>query len=285
MGLRDLLRPLEGLDALDPLGDWLSTRVAALTDGSPAKSVLSGTWLGHPAHPVLTDLPVGLFTGAALVDLLGGDDGAGAANLLTVLGLLSVVPTAATGLSDWADTAGPEKRLGLLHALANAGGSAFFAGAVLSRRGGNGRLARLFTLAGLGSLAVGGYIGGDLVFTRGVGVDHTLFDELPGDWTRVARDGQIPDDTPTLVSAAGYGVLLYSHAGVIYALADRCSHAGGPLHEGDVDEDLCVSCPWHGSRFRLSDGAVVRGPATAPQPAFEVRVREGNVEVRQRQEG
>ena len=280
MGLRDLLRGLEGLQALDPLGDWLGTRVASVTDRAAVKGVLSGTWLGHPVHPVLTDVPIGLFTGAALVDLLGGEEGAGAADLLTVMGLLAVVPTAATGLSDWADTVGPEKRLGLLHALANAGGAALFAGAVLSRRGGNRRVARLFTLAGLGALTAGGYIGGELVFTHGIGVDHTVFDELPGDWTRVAREGQIADDAPTLVSAAGYGVLLYRHDGVIHALADRCSHAGGPLHEGEVDEDLCVSCPWHGSRFRLSDGSVVRGPATAPQPAFEVRVSEGNVEVR-----
>jgi nitrite reductase/ring-hydroxylating ferredoxin subunit/uncharacterized membrane protein len=284
MGLRDLLAPMESLDALDPVGEWLGGQVAQLVERSSMKSLLSGTWLGHPVHPVLTDVPIGLFTGATLADLFGAADSSGAADLLTVLGLLSVVPTAATGLSDWADTVGAEKRLGLLHALANAGGTVLFAAALLSRRGGNRRLGRLFGIAGLGALSVGGYIGGDLVFARGVGVDHTVFDEPPSDWTRVARDEQIPEGTPTLVSAAGYGLLLHRSGGEIRALADRCTHAGGPLHEGEVDEELCVTCPWHGSRFRLADGAVVRGPATAPQPAFEVRVSDGNVEVRPRQD-
>lgn len=280
MGLRDLLRPLEGLDVLDPVGQWLSGKVTGITDRGSLKSALSGTWFGHPLHPMLTDLPVGLLTGAALVDLMGGEDGADVADVLTILGLLSVVPTAATGLSDWADTVGSEQRLGMVHALANAGGSALFAGSLFSRRGGNRRLARLFTLAGLGALTVGGFIGGDLVFARGIGVDHTVFDEPPSEWTRVARDEQIADATPTLVSAAGYGVLLYRRDGVIHAIADRCTHAGGPLHEGQVDEDLCVTCPWHGSRFRLEDGSVARGPATAPQRAFEVRVTDGSVEIR-----
>jgi nitrite reductase/ring-hydroxylating ferredoxin subunit len=85
-----------------------------------------------------------------------------------------------------------------------------------------------------------------------------------------------------LVQASGYGVLLYSHAGTVHAVAARCTHAGGPLQEGEVDDELCVTCPWHASRFRLTDGSVVRGPASSPQPSFEVRISEGNVEVRLR---
>jgi nitrite reductase/ring-hydroxylating ferredoxin subunit len=142
----------------------------------------------------------------------------------------------------------------------------------------------LFSAAGLGALSAGGYIGGHLVFARGLGVDHNIFDEAPADWTRVARERDLQADTPVRVQAGGYGVLLYSHAGAVHAIAARCSHAGGPLEEGEVDGGLCVTCPWHGSRFRLADGAVVRGPATSPQPSFEVRTTEGNIEVRPRGE-
>ena len=280
MAIRDLMRPVEGWEFLDPVADWLSPRVSTLFGSDALKSLLSGTALGHPLHPLLTDVPVGALTSATVVDLLGGD--AGTVDALTVVGLVSVAPTAVTGLSDWADTVGAERRLGLIHALANAGGSALYIAALLTRRSGSRGLARVFGLAGLGMLSAGGYIGGHLVFGRGVGVDHTVFEEPPTDWTRVAREDDVPAGTPTLVQASGYGVLLYRHAGAIDAIAARCTHAGGPLNEGEVDDEGCVTCPWHGSRFRLADGAVVRGPATAPQPALEVKVVDGNIQVRAR---
>jgi nitrite reductase/ring-hydroxylating ferredoxin subunit/uncharacterized membrane protein len=282
MGVRDLVRPFEDMDYLDPLGEWLSGAVTRLVGSGPIKSGLSGTWLGHPVHPLLTDVPIGLFAGATLLDLVGGERADDVTDAMTVLGLLAVTPTAVTGLSDWADTVGPERRLGLVHALANLGGSGLLAAAVLSRRAGNRAVAHVFNLAGMGVIAMGGYIGGHLVFARGIGVDHTVFDEAPTEWTRVAREDEIAADTPVLVSAAGYGVMLYRHGGVIHAIADRCTHAGGPLHEGEVDEDLCVTCPWHGSRYRLADGSVTRGPASAPQPSFAARISEGVIEVRLR---
>ena len=281
MQLRDALRPLTGLDALDPLADWLGAAVSRLVTGR-AKSALSGTWLGHPLHPALSDVPIGLLASATLLDLVGGRDAEDAVDALTVAGILSVVPTAAAGLSDWADTVGEERRVGLVHALANAGGTTLFAAALLTRRAGARGMGRLLGLAGLGAYGAAAYLGGHLVYGRGIGVDHTVFEEAPADWTRVAREDQLDDDAAVLASAAGYGVLLHRHAGVIRAIADRCTHAGGPLHEGEVDSDLCVTCPWHGSRFRLADGAVVRGPATSPQPAFDVRVSDGNIEVRLR---
>ena len=124
----------------------------------------------------------------------GREDGASASDALTILGLLAVAPTALSGLSDWADTVGPERRLGMIHALASVGGSTLYLAALLSRRGGNRTVARLFSVAGLGVLSAGGYIGGHLVFARGIGVDHTVFDEAPADWTRVAREGDLQPD-------------------------------------------------------------------------------------------
>lgn len=283
MGIRDLMRPMQGWEVLDPAGEWLSGKVNQLLGAGSLKSALSGTWLGHPLHPLLTDVPIGALAAATVIDVLGGEDGAVASDTLTVLGLLGVAPTALSGLSDWADTVGPERRLGMIHALANVGASTLYLAALLSRSGGNRAITRLFRVAGLGALSAGGYIGGHLVFARGIGVDHTVFDEAPADWTRVARETDLHPDTPVLARAGAYGILLYSHAGTVHAIAARCSHAGGPLEEGEVDEELCVTCPWHASRFRLTDGTVVRGPASSPQPSFEVRMSEGNVEVRARE--
>jgi nitrite reductase/ring-hydroxylating ferredoxin subunit/uncharacterized membrane protein len=284
MGIRDLLRPLQDWDLLDPAGEWLSTKISALTSAGSVKSVLSGTWLGHPLHPLLTDVPIGALVTATVVDTFCGEDGAAASDALTVVGLLAVAPTIASGLSDWADTVGPERRLGMIHGLANVGAATLYLAALLNRRTGNRAAARLFSAAGLGALSAGGYIGGHLVFARGLGVDHNVFDEAPTDWTRVARESDLLAGTPVRVQAGGYGVLLYSQAGALHAIAARCSHAGGPLEEGEVDDELCVTCPWHGSRFRLADGSVVRGPASSPQPSFEVRNSEGNIEVRLRGE-
>jgi len=282
LAIRDLMGPLERWAFLDPVGEWLSTKVSGLLAPGAVKTALSGTVLGHPLHPVLTDVPIGALTAATMFDLLGGEAGGDTADALTVLGLLSVAPTAVTGLSDWADTVDTERRLGLIHALANAGSSALYFAALVSRRSGSRGLARVFSVAGLGVLATSGYIGGHLVFARGWGVDHTVFDEPPQDWTRVAREADLQPDSPVLAQAAGYGVLLYSHGGSVHAIAARCTHAGGPLNEGEVDGELCVTCPWHGSRFRLDNGSVARGPATAPQPAFDVRRADGNIEVRVR---
>jgi nitrite reductase/ring-hydroxylating ferredoxin subunit/uncharacterized membrane protein len=282
VAIRDLMRPLEGWTFLDPAAEWLSATVTAVLGTGPVKSALSGTVLGHPLHPLLTDLPIGTLTAATAFDVLGGDGGGSTADALTVLGLVSVAPTALAGLSDWADTTDSDRRLGLVHALANAGSSALYLAALVSRRGGSRGMARLFSVAGLGVLATSGYIGGHLVFARGLGVDHTVFDDAPQEWTRVARAGDLAVDTPVLARAGAYGVLLHSHDGTVRAIAARCTHAGGPLAEGEVDDQLCVTCPWHGSRFRLADGSVVRGPATAPQPVFDVRTVDGNIEVRLR---
>jgi nitrite reductase/ring-hydroxylating ferredoxin subunit len=85
----------------------------------------------------------------------------------------------------------------------------------------------------------------------------------------------------------GYlSLLVYRQAGEVSVLSDRCSHLGGPLHQGRVVAErgaVCVTCPWHGSTFVISDGTVVHGPATARQPSFETRVTaSGRVELRPR---
>jgi nitrite reductase/ring-hydroxylating ferredoxin subunit len=126
------------------------------------------------------------------------------------------------------------------------------------------------------------FLGGHLSFRKGIGVNHTAFEYPVGEWTPVLDDADLAEGEPRLVSAAGNDVLLYRpRPGAICALADHCMHAGGPLHEGTF-EDGRVTCPWHASVFNLTDGSLVRGPATAPQPSYEARVRDGKIEVRSR---
>jgi nitrite reductase/ring-hydroxylating ferredoxin subunit len=124
------------------------------------------------------------------------------------------------------------------------------------------------------------YLGGHLSFSRGVGPDQTVFDPGPTDWTTAADASQLPEGRPTRIVVDETPVLVLRHGDGIHAIHDRCSHRGCSLSEtGEVDGEHIV-CGCHGSTFDLRDGSVQRGPATSPQPAFEVRERDGRIEVR-----
>jgi nitrite reductase/ring-hydroxylating ferredoxin subunit/uncharacterized membrane protein len=274
VGLRELIGRLEGLEALDGVSDRLSGAVNAAV--GPAKSLLSGTWLEHPLHPLLTDIPIGCWSGAVILDLFGGSGAADAVDPLVGLGALAAVPAAVSGLSDWADSYGPERRVGLIHAAANVTGLGLFAASLVAGHRG----ARRLRLLGFAAVSAGGYLGGHLSFGRGVGVDHQAFLEKSSDWVDAIEADRLEEATPTLAEAGGARVMLYRQGTQIYALSDVCPHAAGPLHEGAVDDELCVTCPWHGSRFRLSDGRAVHGPASAPAGVYQARVENGKVQVR-----
>ncbi|HEX3607026.1 MAG TPA: non-heme iron oxygenase ferredoxin subunit, partial [Candidatus Dormibacteraeota bacterium] len=180
------------------------------------------------------------------------------------------------------DTNDADRRIGVVHAASGVAALSLYVTSFAAGVAGGPGLARGLRLAGFAAAAAGGYLGGHLTFGRGIGVDHTLFDEAPSHWTRVTREAELGEGRPVCVTADRYDILLYRRDGSVCAIANRCTHAGAPLDEGAVDAGGEVTCPWHGSRFRLRDGAVTRGPATAPQPAFETRIRDGNVEVRAR---
>ncbi|MGO8687896.1 MAG: Rieske 2Fe-2S domain-containing protein [Candidatus Dormibacteria bacterium] len=273
MGLRELTDRLEDLELLDRVSDRIASAVNAAV--GPAKSLLSGTWLEHPLHPLLTDLPIGFWSGAVALDLFGGSASEGAVDPLVGAGVLAAVPAVVSGLSDWSDSYGEERRVGLVHAAANVAGLGLFAASLGVRRG-----ARPLRLLGLAAVAAGGYLGGHLSYARGLGVDHQAFLEKPAEWTDAIAEKRLEEATLTVADAGGARVLLYRRRSQIYAISDVCPHASGPLHEGTVDEELCVTCPWHGSRFRLSDGHAVRGPASAPAVAYATRVEHGMVQVR-----
>jgi len=271
---------LERLRILDAPAEMLQRGVRAVVpNGSVAKDALSGTWLGHPVHPPLTDVVVGSWTSAWFLDAFGGKRVEPAADALVGVGILAAVPTAVSGLSDWAELREGTRRVGVVHALGNTTALALHVLSWRARRRGHRSRGRALSLGGMAVAACSAWLGGHLSFGRGVGVNQTAFEDFPTAWTPLTDESQLEAGEPIRRSAGGYGVVLVRHGGKIHALADRCNHRGCSLAEGKVARGE-ITCACHGSTFRLADGSLVRGPATAPQPALEVRVREGKVEVR-----
>ena len=278
--LRELPLRLEQLDSLDQISDPVQRAVeGAVSPGSPLNEGLSGTAFGHPLHPPLTDVVIGAWTGAVVLDLVGGKRGRAAADRLILIGLVSATPTLATGLNDWSTLYGGTRRVGVVHAGTNIVAAGLFGSSWLVRKRGRRLVGKGLALAGFGALTFTGFLGGHLSFRRGVGVDHTAFLEAPGEWTPVADETSVKESEPMLVEVAGVDVMLVRQGDELCALLDHCAHQGGPLHEGSI-EDGVVVCPWHSSHFRLSDGEALSGPTSHPQPALQVRVTDGKVEVR-----
>lgn len=277
-----LIERLEHADALDEPARALAAVWQRLLGSAALRQVLSGGWIGHPLHPALVQLPAGLLGSASALDVIGGAPAA--RRRLVGLGVLAALPAALAGWSDWLDTQRAEKRVGLVHAGSNLLGIGAYAVSYLRRRHGGGAVAGA---VGATFLSLGGWLGGHLVYAQGVGVDTTAFQPGAEDWVDVAAEAEV-DRRLRRVDVGGVPVLLTrldrgdgTAAGIV-ALAARCTHRGGDLTEGSRDGD-CVECPWHASRFRLSDGIVAGGPASRPQPVYEVRVSEGRVSVRRQE--
>lgn len=277
--LQQLVTRIEDSRALDGLSRPLADVVRRGTRPDVIKNALSGTWFGDRLHPLLTDLPIGAWVTAAALDWTTGRRGAEASRRLVGLGVLAALPAVATGASDWSDTEGRDQRVGVVHALSNVTGTVLQSCSWLARRRGWRLTGMGLSTAGLGVTVGAAYLGGQLSFVRGVGVNHTAFDATITDWTEVAAASELTPDKPVRVSAGGVPVMVVLHEGTVHALSATCSHAGGPLDEGDI-VDGSVRCPWHSSRFALADGKVLRGPAVSDEPAWEVRVDDGRVAVR-----
>jgi nitrite reductase/ring-hydroxylating ferredoxin subunit/uncharacterized membrane protein len=279
--LRITLRRIEEAKVLDAPGKALRAVAQPLTRSDEVKNLLSGTWMGHRLHPVLTDVPIGAWVSASVLDLVGGRHAGKAARRLVGVGILSALPTAASGLSDWNDTYGGEQRTATVHAGANGIALALQLVSWRQRRRGHGFRGRAISLMALGAVVVGGYIGGHLVYNQQVGVDVPP-EELPPDrWHDTVALDELVDERPHGLTVDGVPLVLVRSGATVYALGGVCTHRGGPLAEGTVDVHV-IRCPWHGSEFRLDDGAVVRAPATTPEPAYEARVRDGLVQIRAR---
>jgi nitrite reductase/ring-hydroxylating ferredoxin subunit len=277
--LRQTIRRLERLEALDKVARPLARTVGRAVRPRVVRNLLSGTYLGEPQHPVLTDLPIGAWVMSALLDAAGGPAAEGAADLLVAAGVVAAVPAAATGLNDWSDTVGPQARVGLVHATLNTTALSLHLASAVARARGRRRGGKALSLAGLGVLLGGAYLGGHLSFAMGTDVNRTAWEQRPDQWTPVLADTELADGTLRKADAGGVPVLLYRTGGTVSALDSTCTHMGGPLQEGTIS-DGCITCPWHGSTFRLADGSIVRGPASTPEPCYQTRIQDGRIEVR-----
>jgi len=271
---------IERATGLDPVAEALGTVAQKLLSSRRVTDLASGTPLGHPAHPLLVALPIGSWSAAAVFDLLRDEN---AADKLIVLGLATAAPAVLTGLNDWRSTSGGERRIGLVHAGLNVVTTALYVGSSLARGRGRRGFGIVLSTIAAGTLTATGWLGGHLAYALGVGVDTTAFQHSQPEWTDVAAAEELRVGQLTGADLDGVPVVLTRTIGDdVVVLADRCTHRGGPLHEGDL-QDNCIVCPWHGSTFAL-DGSVVAGPASRPQPRYEARVVEGRVQARRSDE-
>lgn len=287
-----LAQVIDKQDALDTAADALQPAVTDLFKaggeaGQAAKNFLHGTWLGHPLHPVLTDIPVGAWTTALALDAMeavsGREEFGSAADAAVAVGLVGALGAAATGITDWSDTNGRGRKVGLVHGLLNVGAATLYATSLVMRRSGSRRVGVGLSMLGYLVSGASAYLGGHLVFGEKIGVDHTAGQQFPKQFMPVMADADLPENQLTRARVGDVPLLLVRRQGQIFALAETCSHLGGPLSEGELVENT-VRCPWHGSRFSLQDGTVVDGPATHPAPCLEARVRDGQIEVRLRRQ-
>lgn len=280
-----VVRIVSVVPGLGRLGAW----VAGVMDAfyrrvRPLQSLLNGTWLGHPIHPMITGVAIGAWSVAVAFDVIGiVDPGAGLSGAAAValwIGVASAAVSILSGLTDFKDTYGLEQRVGILHALVMGVVTILFIASGLVRLAGpiDSGTGRVLGFVGIALLLVGGFLGGEMSFGFGSMVDHNAFREPLDDFVTI---GPVSDLNEGLnyAEADGRPILLVRHGELVTGIGDVCSHAGGPLHEGKLQGDE-VTCPWHGSRFRTADGSVRRGPATFPQPRYEVRVVAGKVQVR-----
>jgi nitrite reductase/ring-hydroxylating ferredoxin subunit/uncharacterized membrane protein len=278
--LHPLVHGLESLGALDGVAKAIGKNARNVIPKGTVKDALSGTWLGHALHPMLTDVVIGAFTSATLLDFLGGDDES--AQRLLGVGIAAYGPTALTGVSDWADSEIADdrvRRVGLVHAASNATALVLYTASLRARRRGDTGRGKLLSLAGTAVMGGAGYLGGHLSFVRGVGPNQTAFDEGPSDWTEAIESSELTDNEPKSVVVEETPVMLLRHRGHVHAIHDRCSHRGCSLAGGELEGET-ITCPCHGSIFDVRDGSVQQGPATVGQPVYEVRESSGKIELR-----
>lgn len=273
MYLISYLERAKGLDRLTGPGQ----KAARLIRPGRVRDLLHGVWLGHPLHPPLAQVPLGTWLSASVLDAWpdGTPATAAASRRLVLVGLAASAPAALAGAADWSEQHEQQMRVGVVHAAANVTAVALYtASAALPAH------ARRLRLAGLAAAAAGGLLGGHIAFRQAAGanqaepVPHLV---QPG-WHDLMPVAELASGQPARAVVDDVPVVVVRDDTGIHVLADRCSHLSGPLSEGEY-RDGCLTCPWHGSTFRVRDGAVARGPATAPQPAFRTRIAEGTLQV------
>ena len=291
---------IETAEILDQPGFILGKAISQTGQivGKPGKSLantLHGVSYGHPVHPLLVTLPIGSWGLAVGIDLLGTvglfrDHAAErAADLALDAGSVGAVVAAAAGVADWQQLNGRDRRVGLVHGAVN--GTALALNLVSSalRRRGHRSAGKWTSAAAFACIAVGGYLGGHLVYRRRAAVDHAHRSPVPRNFVPVAKLDELHEERPHRVEVwdgvarQPIGIVLVRRGGRVHAMGARCSHAGGPLDQGWVLDGMLV-CPWHGSQYDLETGQPRVGPSTCPQPRYAVRLHDGTVQLRREQE-
>ena len=276
---------------MDGMADAIQQVIGALYGalGKPGrllKDALHGTRiLGHPLHPAVTDIPLGAWTVGVMADWAAHVTTAvpqQVGDFALAVGVLAGLLAVASGATDFRDTYGQERRYGLTHGLLMTSAMIVMVASLGVRwlwGGDGGVLAAVLATGGLVVAVGGAYFGGHLTFALGTMVNHLAFTDGPHEFVVVGKPEDFQDDALRVVKAGEMAVLVTRLDGRLHAIADVCSHAGGPLHEGAV-QDGVVTCPWHGSRFCLRNGRALTGPATFDQPVFDVREEGQTIEVK-----
>jgi nitrite reductase/ring-hydroxylating ferredoxin subunit len=282
MGILDRVADVATFDkAIEPA----RKAVQALPD--VVKDALHGTWLGHPLHPVLVQVPVGSWVSAGLLDAI--PPMRPAATVLIGTGVAAAVPAALSGAADWSEAGSGVRRLGALHALANTAALGLYVGSLAARRRGRGALGRVLSYAGLGLATGSAAIGGHMSYAQSSGASHaaTAARALSTDWIDLGPLDDLPEGRPALRTGEGTGVevplVAVRRGSRVDAFIGACSHLSGPLYDGSVEDvrgHECLVCPWHGSAFDLDNGEPRRGPAANPQEKLEIRMEAGRVMAR-----
>src|SRR3954452_2053769 len=279
MGFLDRIADVPTFDrAIEP------ARKVVLSALKPAavKDFLHGTWLGHPLHPVLVQLPVGSWLSAGVLDAVPPLRPAATAMIGT--GLVAAVPAALSGAADWSEQEPGVRRLGALHALLNSAALGLYVGSLVARARGRGGLGRVLSYSGLGLATASASIGGHMSYAQSSGASHaaTAARALATDWIDLGPLDDLPEGRPALRTGKGSGVAVplaaIRRGAQVDVFIGACSHLSGPLYEGSIEKvsgEACLVCPWHGSAFDLEKGQPRQGPAANPQEKLEVRMEAG----------
>ena len=285
--------PAESSPFVERLSDGLAGAVGAIVGSQRnpprrLKSFLNGTWLGHPLHPAITDVPIGVWALAAIFDVIwlavpDASVWAGrAAEGAIIVGILAALGAVATGATDWSDTFGGERRTGLYHGLLMVLALVIYIISIILRLNdarGDNAVAAILGFIGIAIVLFAAFLAGELVFGYGTGVNHTAWEAGTEDFVPVTAYSDLPENSLRRVTAGDVPVVLLRMGERVFAISATCPHAGGPLDEGSLQGDV-VQCPWHGSRFNMRSGRVLTGPATMDAPRYETRVQGGQVEVK-----
>lgn len=280
--LMDSINQLENATWLDPAAKSIRKVVRKVIRQRDLQDFLHGVPFGHPLHPVMVQIPIGAWTSASILDLCPGTRKA--STILIGAGLAAVLPAVASGLMDWSKAEPGAQRTGLVHAALIDVAVSLYAVSLIQRCTGRDKAGRIFSAAGMAAVSAGGFLGGHLAYRQGTGISRVIDipNQVPSGWHRVAALDELQEGGLSSGMIGETPLVLLRRNDTVHALADTCSHLGGPLSEGKLldDGDPCVECPWHKSVFSLRNGEVIHGPATAPQPHFQTRIVEGQVEAR-----